>query len=296
MAHGPNTAEILRRIPLMEWSGPSITNLRNLSATSLPDLPPTAHTLDCRDNQLTALPALPPGLLFLYCSGNQLTTLPALPPGLLYLHCSGNQLTTLPALPPGLDRLDCSKNQLTTLPVLPPRLEGLDCNENQLTTLPVLPPRLEGLWCNENQLTTLPALPPGLNQLSAIRNPIERVPLPFPPGIRKFKMRDVFADTNLYLPDVTLGKYPQALENLQKARDVRNARLMGEYSGLPHGPESIVASFLSGIQKKNAAQQGDLLKKRAGIAGPAPNRKGYSGGRRRTIRRRHAKNSRKSRK
>ena len=276
MAHGPNTAEILRRIPLMEWSGPSITNLRNLSATSLPDLPPTAHTLDCRDNQLTALPALPPGLLFLYCSGNQLTTLPALPPGLLYLHCSGNQLTTLPALPPGLDSLDCSKNQLTTLPVLPPRLEALRCNENQLTTLP--------------------ALPPGLNQLNAIRNPIERVPLPFPPGIRKFKMRDVFADTNLYLPDVTLGKYPQALENLQKARDVRNARLMGESSGLPHGPESIVASFLSGIQKKNAAQQGDLLKKRAGIAGPAPNRKGYSGGRRRKTRRRHAKNSRKSRK
>ena len=250
MAHGPNTAEILRRIPLMEWSGPSITNLRNLSATSLPDLPPTAHTLDCRDNQLTALPALPPGLLFLYCSGNQ--------------------LTTLPALPPGLDRLDCSKNQLTTLPVLPPRLEGL--------------------WCNENQLTTLPALPPGLNQLSAIRNPIERVPLPFPPGIRKFKMRDVFADTNLYLPDVTLGKYPQALENLQKARDVRNARLMGEYSGLPHGPESIVASFVSGLPG-NAAQQGDLLKKRAGIAGPAPNRKGYSGGRRRTIRRRRTRRS-----
>ena len=170
---------------------------------------------------------------------------------------------------------------------------------NQLTVLPTLPPGLDALWVSHNQLTTLPALPPGLSEFTADHNPIERVTLPFPQALSQKLMKRLFANTNLYLPDVTLGEYPEALEKwqtAQKSRDVRNARLMGEYSGLPHGPESIVASMLSGIEGQNAAQQGDLLKKRAGIAGPAPNRKGYSGGRRRTIRRRHAKKSRKSRK
>jgi hypothetical protein len=69
--------------------------------------------------------------------------------------------------------------------------------------------------------------------------------------------------------------------NLQaKGRGVRNAMLVGEKMKIPHGPESIIASMLSGIEKKNAAQQGDILKANAGIQGPAPNRKGFSGGRR----------------
>jgi hypothetical protein len=131
--------------------------------------------------------------------------------------------------------------------------------------------------------------------LIAKNNPIERVTLPFPPGIDNGRrMPQVFENTRLYLPDVKLSQYPEALEKWQtkqKGRDVRNARLMGEYSGLPHGPESVIASMLSGIPKQNAAQQGDLLKKRAGIAGPDPNRKGYSGGRRRTIRRRRTRRS-----
>ena len=78
------------------------------------------------------------------------------------------------------------------------------------------------------------------------------------------------------------GRAPRHL-----ARHVRNARLMGTYTNLPHGPESIVASRLSGIEKKNAAQQGDILAGRTGI-----DRKRYSGGRRRT--RRGRKSRRKS--
>ena len=68
--------------------------------------------------------------------------------------------------------------------------------------------------------------------------------------------------------------------NISAARGVRNTRLMAARTNLPGGPESLIASFFSGIKGKNAAQQGDILKERAGIAGPAPNRKGFSGGRR----------------
>lgn len=76
------------------------------------------------------------------------------------------------------------------------------------------------------------------------------------------------------------------LVNIPAARGVRNTRLMGVRKDLPGGPESLIGSFLSGIKGKNAAQQGDILKERAGIAGPAPNRKGFSGGRRGKSRRR----------
>jgi len=71
----------------------------------------------------------------------------------------------------------------------------------------------------------------------------------------------------------------------ERGRDVRNARTMAARTNLPHGPESIVASYLSGIKGKNAAQQGDILKEQAGVEGPAPNRKGYSGGKTRRHRR-----------
>jgi hypothetical protein len=74
----------------------------------------------------------------------------------------------------------------------------------------------------------------------------------------------------------------------EKGQGVRNAKLLG----LPHGPESIIASMLSGIEGKNAYQQGDELKRRAGIQGPFPNRKKYSG-RRKTLRRKNLRSSRK---
>lgn len=60
-------------------------------------------------------------------------------------------------------------------------------------------------------------------------------------------------------------------------RNVRNAKLMGVYTGLPHGPESKISSMLSGIEGKNAYQQEDELKKQAGIQGADPKRTQYSG-------------------
>ena len=76
-----------------------------------------------------------------------------------------------------------------------------------------------------------------------------------------------------------------------KGRDVRNTRLMAARMGLPHGPESIIASQLSGLPG-NAAQQNDELGRQFGIQGPHPNRKKFSG-RRKTLRRKNLRSSRK---
>jgi hypothetical protein len=51
--------------------------------------------------------------------------------------------------------------------------------------------------------------------------------------------------------------------------------------------------MLSGIEGKNAYQQGDILKKQAGIQGADPDRKKYSG-RRKTVRRKNLRSSRKN--
>jgi len=89
-------------------------------------------------------------------------------------------------------------------------------------------------------------------------------------------------------------KVMNILRNLykEKGQGARNAQLVGALTGLPHGPESRVASMLSGIEGKNAYQQGDELKRRAGIQGPFPNRKKFSG-RRKTLRRKNLRSSRK---
>jgi hypothetical protein len=79
----------------------------------------------------------------------------------------------------------------------------------------------------------------------------------------------------------------------EKGQGVRNAQLTGALTGLSHGVESRIASMLSGIEGKNAYQQGDELKRRAGIQGPFPNRKQYSG-RRKTLRRKNLRSSRKN--
>jgi hypothetical protein len=79
----------------------------------------------------------------------------------------------------------------------------------------------------------------------------------------------------------------------EKGQGVRNAQLTGALTGLPHGPESRIASMLSGIEGKNAYQQGDILKKQAGIQGADPDRKKYSG-RRKTLRRKNLRSSRKN--
>jgi hypothetical protein len=77
----------------------------------------------------------------------------------------------------------------------------------------------------------------------------------------------------------------------EKGQGVRNAQLTGALTGLPHGPESIIASQLSGLPG-NAYQQGDELKRRSGIEGPDPKRTQYSG-RRKTLRRKNLRSSRK---
>jgi hypothetical protein len=101
----------------------------------------------------------------------------------------------------------------------------------------------------------------------------------------------------MYDPDIEsilIGIYKdyQKKQSIEDGRDVRNAQLTGAITGLPHGPESKIASMLSGIEGKNAYQQGDELKRRAGIQGPFPNRKQYSG-RRKTLRRKNLRSSRK---
>jgi hypothetical protein len=50
--------------------------------------------------------------------------------------------------------------------------------------------------------------------------------------------------------------------------------------------------MLSGIEGKNAYQQGDILKKISGVQGPDPDRKQYSG-RRKTLRRKNLRSTRK---
>ena len=72
----------------------------------------------------------------------------------------------------------------------------------------------------------------------------------------------------------------------EMGRNVRNAKLLG----LSHGPESKIASMLTGIEGKNAYQQEDILKKKAGIQGPDPKRTQYSG--RKTRRRIRSKRTR----
>jgi len=76
----------------------------------------------------------------------------------------------------------------------------------------------------------------------------------------------------------------------ETSRNIRNAKLMGAYTGLPHGAESRIASMLSGIEGKNAYQQEDELKKKAGIQGADPKRTQYSGRKtRRKIRSKHTR-------
>ena len=75
----------------------------------------------------------------------------------------------------------------------------------------------------------------------------------------------------------------------EKGQGARNAQLTGAITGLPHGPESIIASQLSGLPG-NAYQQGDSLKKQAGIQGADPKRTQYSG--RKTRRRTRSKRTR----
>ena len=82
------------------------------------------------------------------------------------------------------------------------------------------------------------------------------------------------------------------LSIVKKGRDVRNARLMAARMGLPHGPESIIASQLSGLPG-NAAEQNDRLRKEVDSSYVPPDgRQRMSGGKSR----RGRKNRRRTRK
>jgi hypothetical protein len=96
------------------------------------------------------------------------------------------------------------------------------------------------------------------------------------------------------IEQILVGIYKdyQEKQSIEQGRNVRNAQLTGALTGLPHGPESRVASMLSGIEGKNAYQQGDILKRSYGVQGPSPNRKQYSG-RRKTLRRKNLRSTRK---
>ena len=103
----------------------------------------------------------------------------------------------------------------------------------------------------------------------------------------------ILADTaGISIPTIigrTLTEESEFFVDVKKiGRNVRNAQLTGAITGLPHGPESIIASQLSGLPG-NAYQQGDSLKKQAGIQGADPKRTQYSG---RKTRRRRSKRTR----
>jgi hypothetical protein len=83
------------------------------------------------------------------------------------------------------------------------------------------------------------------------------------------------------------------LDIQEKGRDVRNTRLMAARMGLPHGPEAIIASQLSGLPG-NAAQQNDMLRQKADSSYVPPDRKGMSGGK--TRKGRKSKKTRRTRK
>ena len=103
----------------------------------------------------------------------------------------------------------------------------------------------------------------------------------------------ILADTaGISIPTIigrTLTEESEFFVDVKKiGRNVRNAQLTGAITGLPHGPESIIASQLTGLPG-NAYQQGDSLKKQAGIQGADPKRNQYSG---RKTRRRRSKRTR----
>jgi hypothetical protein len=165
-----------------------------------------------------------------------------------------------------------------------------------------LPPFPEGvivLDISRNpELITLPVLPEGLIALNCRDNPnLTTITVPCPEGIKDDTANYVFKNCpKLKIkpnPDETCGEFFERFEAFEKGRGARNAQLTGALTGLPHGAEGKIASMLTGIEGKNAYQQGDILKKEAGIQGPDPKRTQYSG--RKTLRKKRTQ-SRKSKK
>ena len=152
-----------------------------------------------------------------------------------------------------------------------------------------LPPFPEGvivlIMSRNPELITLPVLPEGLISLSCSNNPnLTTITGPCPEALTT-PASYVFANCpKLKIqpnPGEKCGEFFERFEAFEKGRGARNAQLTGALTGLPHGPEAIVSSMLTG-EKGNAYQQGDKLKKQVGIQGPDPKRTQYSG--RKTLR------------
>jgi hypothetical protein len=179
--------------------------------------------------------------------------------GTLFL--GGLKFHSLPPFPEGVIVLIISRNpELITLPVLPEGLRSLNCRDNP-------------------NLTTITGPCP-----EALTTPASYVFANCP----KLKIQPK--------PDETCCQFFERFEKFEKGRGARNAQLTGALTGLPHGAEGKIASMLTGIEGKNAYQQGDILKKQVGIQGPDPKRTQYSG--RKTFRkkRNQSRKSKKSRK
>jgi hypothetical protein len=173
------------------------------------------------------------------------------------LHLGGLKFHSLPPFPEGVIVLIISRNpELITLPVLPEGLILLNCSNNP-------------------NLTTITGPCP-----KALTTPADYV-FENCPSLRLQPERFE-----------TCCQFFERFKLFEKGRGARNAQLTGALTGLPHGPESVVASMLTG-EKGNAYQQGDKLKKEAGIQGPDPKRTQYSG--RKTFRKKRTQ-SRKSKK
>jgi len=149
-----------------------------------------------------------------------------------------------------------------------------------------LPPFPEGvivLDISRNpELITLPVLPEGLRALNCRDNPnLTTITVPCPEGIKDDPAGYIFKNCPKLKvqpnPDEPCGEFFERFKLFEKGRGARNAQLTGALTGLPHGPEAIVSRMLTD-EKGNAYQQSDKLKKEAGIQGPDPNRKQYSGG------------------
>ena len=133
--------------------------------------------------------------------------------------------------------------------------------------------------------------------LKELYTPVKIKSIKQPIGDPSLTIELIYLDNNVsrFLP-TTIFRRPSSeseffvdLKRIKEmGKNVRNAELTGAITGLPHGVESLIARDLTGLPG-NAYQQGDFLKKKAGIQGADPKRTQYSG---RKTRRRRSKRTR----
>ena len=133
--------------------------------------------------------------------------------------------------------------------------------------------------------------------LKELFTPVKIKSIKQPIGDPSLTIELIYLDNNVsrFLPS-TIFRRPSSeseffvdLKRIKEmGKNVRNAELTGAITGLPHGVESLIARDLTGLPG-NAYQQGDYLKKKAGIQGADPKRNQYSG---RKTRRRRSKRTR----